>query len=259
MTARLNEVIASLRNQGSPQQLRARITELNELLSLAQQEAVLCRERLTAPQPFPNDVERVARSDNGMPHATYDDLGDLTQHGTNCNYQDISTGAICSCGLHLRRDLATERTMHAAWRKRAEEAEHTIMSRAPQEPVNAQMLEALKECVEQLWHLAKDPATNALIQEARAAIAAAEAAPKDEWQPISTAPKDKWVWIFVPSSEWDGAMQIGQQGPAIFDGENWFWSEHAPPGRHSQPIHRNYPPSGWRPLPAPPPEQEPKK
>jgi len=41
-------------------------------------------------------------------------------HKGNCT---IHRGWDCSCGQQDRIDLATEQTMHAAWRKRAEEAE----------------------------------------------------------------------------------------------------------------------------------------
>jgi hypothetical protein len=51
------------------------------------------------------------------------DLGDLTQHGMNCPATNPTDKDMCRCGLQWRIALATERTMHAAWRKRAEQAE----------------------------------------------------------------------------------------------------------------------------------------
>lgn len=56
------------------------------------------------------------------------DLGDLTRHGRNCRalvgdgFDGPSEGD-CNCGLRWRVALATERELHNAWRKRAEEAE----------------------------------------------------------------------------------------------------------------------------------------
>lgn len=48
-------------------------------------------------------------------------------HGMNCaawkNSLGEECGDPCTCGLIWRERLATAETMHAAWRKRAEEAE----------------------------------------------------------------------------------------------------------------------------------------
>ena len=65
------------------------------------------------------------------------DLGDLTQHGTNCGYYEGD----CTCNLEWRRRLATEREMHNAWRKRAEEAEANL-SDAREEARREAFLEA---------------------------------------------------------------------------------------------------------------------
>lgn len=46
---------------------------------------------------------------------------DRTHHGTNCAYR-ADPDEPCTCGVTER----TEREMHAAWRKRAEEAETAL-------------------------------------------------------------------------------------------------------------------------------------
>lgn len=45
------------------------------------------------------------------------------RHGMNCPARVMANDSECTCGLQWRDALETERTMHAAWRKRAEEAE----------------------------------------------------------------------------------------------------------------------------------------
>jgi hypothetical protein len=49
------------------------------------------------------------------------DPGDVTQHAMNCAGFDPMRD--CTCGLYWRVQMQTEREMHNAWRKRAEEAE----------------------------------------------------------------------------------------------------------------------------------------
>lgn len=52
-------------------------------------------------------------------------------HGRNCPALGGSFPGIaddCTCGLIYRQQLQTEQTMHAAWRKRAEEAEAELAS-----------------------------------------------------------------------------------------------------------------------------------
>jgi hypothetical protein len=46
------------------------------------------------------------------------------QHTRTCTYWESEEG--CSCSLEYRVQLQTEQTMHAAWRKRAEEAEQAL-------------------------------------------------------------------------------------------------------------------------------------
>lgn len=54
------------------------------------------------------------------------DLGDLSKHAMNCGWYGDIGNAGCTCSLKLRVALKTEREMHRAWRKRAEEAEAAI-------------------------------------------------------------------------------------------------------------------------------------
>lgn len=70
---------------------------------------------------------------------THEDLGDTTRHVRTCNwwkgapgtegaaYEREMTGDLryrdCTCSLRWREMVRTEREMHNAWRKRAEEAE----------------------------------------------------------------------------------------------------------------------------------------
>jgi hypothetical protein len=55
------------------------------------------------------------------------------RHGMNCRGLIPGEETACTCGLvhrkiieQLRIELETEQTMHAAWRKRAEEAEEKL-------------------------------------------------------------------------------------------------------------------------------------
>lgn len=48
---------------------------------------------------------------------------DKLTHGMNCPGTMNDMDQDCTCGLKWRIELQTEQTMHAAWRKRAEEAE----------------------------------------------------------------------------------------------------------------------------------------
>lgn len=66
-------------------------------------------------------------------------MSDRENHGMNCAYRADSDEP-CTCGLVLRIALQTEQTMHAAWRKRAEEAERQ----------NADLREALAVMADEL-------------------------------------------------------------------------------------------------------------
>lgn len=48
------------------------------------------------------------------------------QHGMNCWGNTPGRQHDCTCGLEYRKQLSTERSMHNAWRKRAEEAEKEL-------------------------------------------------------------------------------------------------------------------------------------
>lgn len=48
-------------------------------------------------------------------------------HGTNCDALAHPIDGDCTCGLQYRIALQTEQEMHNAWRKRAEEAEASIL------------------------------------------------------------------------------------------------------------------------------------
>lgn len=48
------------------------------------------------------------------------------RHTDSCPQRIMASGEKCSCGLEWRDALETEKTMHAAWRKRAEEAESKL-------------------------------------------------------------------------------------------------------------------------------------
>lgn len=49
------------------------------------------------------------------------------EHGRNCHALGKVGDAGCTCGLRYRIELQTEREMHNAWRKRAEEAEAKLV------------------------------------------------------------------------------------------------------------------------------------
>lgn len=57
------------------------------------------------------------------------DLGDLSRHEVNCDWFESYDDSRCRCSLRLRQQIATERAMHRAWRKRAEEAETALLGR----------------------------------------------------------------------------------------------------------------------------------
>ncbi len=57
-----------------------------------------------------------------MADATREELLAL-EHSTNCPERNPMSDDFCTCGFIYRKHLQTEQTMHAAWRKRAEEAE----------------------------------------------------------------------------------------------------------------------------------------
>lgn len=73
-------------------------------------------------------------------------------HGMNCPALNPNSERECTCGLEWRIRLQTEQTMHAAWRKRAEEAE-TANDRLTNE--RNSLWEELKDAKEQIaaWGL----------------------------------------------------------------------------------------------------------
>ena len=73
-------------------------------------------------------------------------------HGMNCPALNPCSERECTCGLEWRIRLQTEQTMHAAWRKRAEEAE-AANDRLTNE--RKSLWEELKDAKEQLvaWGL----------------------------------------------------------------------------------------------------------
>lgn len=60
------------------------------------------------------------------PPATQIGGGVEIEHTRSCGYFDLEIG--CTCCLEERRALATEQTMHRAWRKRAEEVEANLLA-----------------------------------------------------------------------------------------------------------------------------------
>lgn len=69
-----------------------------------------------------------------QPAQQHGNLGDLKEHAMNCpdrgapNWQKGK----CTCHLEWRIKFSTEREMHNAWRKRAEEAEAALAAMSPQ-------------------------------------------------------------------------------------------------------------------------------
>ena len=55
-----------------------------------------------------------------------DDVERSMMHGMNCPASALGNDEECLCGLKWRVALATEQTMHNAWRKRAEQAEREL-------------------------------------------------------------------------------------------------------------------------------------
>src|SRR4051794_20187668 len=70
------------------------------------------------------------------------------QHSRNCGgnaYTPLSSGDLnCTCGLRVRVALETERTMHKAWRKRAEEAEAALLKRESSKLNDTEIREAIE-------------------------------------------------------------------------------------------------------------------
>jgi len=64
-------------------------------------------------------------------------------HGTNCAYR-ANPDEPCTCGVTER----TEREMHAAWRKRAEEAETALAAMTKERDDQAEAVRVLGMCVE---------------------------------------------------------------------------------------------------------------
>lgn len=64
------------------------------------------------------------------------------------------------------------------------------------------------------------------------------------WQPIETAPEDEKILIFATPDWVDTAFWVLEED----SGEReWFWA-------NARPIHRNFIPTHWQPLPDPPKE-----
>ena len=78
--------------------------------------------------------------------------GDIPQHGRNCpawkDPHGYECGDPCTCGLKWRIELVTERNMHAAWRKRAEEAEARISELESQLVTETERTEAWRVAAE---------------------------------------------------------------------------------------------------------------
>jgi hypothetical protein len=53
-------------------------------------------------------------------------IPEILRHGMNCSGLIPGNEVDCTCGLRFRIEIQTEREMHNAWRKRAEEAEAEI-------------------------------------------------------------------------------------------------------------------------------------
>jgi hypothetical protein len=53
----------------------------------------------------------------------------MIEHERNCPQRNPMSDDACTCGLEWRIKLGTEQVMHAAWRKRAEEAEKELLQR----------------------------------------------------------------------------------------------------------------------------------
>lgn len=81
------------------------------------------------------EIKRLSQPLGDSPFTT----GDFTvkptaaplEHGMNCDALIPGNDEACTCGLKWRIALQTEQTMHAAWRKRAEEAEDALLAAKP--------------------------------------------------------------------------------------------------------------------------------
>lgn len=76
------------------------------------------------------------------------------RHGMNCSGRAGDESG-CTCGLLWRDQLETERTMHAAWRKRAEEAEAALAA----QPAKAEF-DAEKWAERVRYHIDNSPSVN---------------------------------------------------------------------------------------------------
>lgn len=72
-------------------------------------------------------------------------------HTRSCPQLSPADDNACTCGLEWRIQLATEKTMHAAWRKRAEEAESKLLSLTA-ERLHQQIMNLPCKCPESQGH-----------------------------------------------------------------------------------------------------------
>lgn len=96
---------------------------------------------------------------------------DPLTHGMNCPALTPGNDEDCTCGLRWRIELETEKAMHRAWRKRAEEAE------AVHADLRAKLGVKVAEAFD-AWNQSADADTTALY----AALAAYRAATAGEGQ-----------------------------------------------------------------------------
>lgn len=86
------------------------------------EQAIDLLERYDAGQaPCSNEALRLVLAAAKEPTA-----GNLAEHARSCPELTENSEDFCTCGLKWRRALVTEQEMHAAWRKRAEEAEAAL-------------------------------------------------------------------------------------------------------------------------------------
>lgn len=121
----------------------------------------------------------------------------------------------------------------------------------------ADMVAAVLEAAERYQAMADGngtfPAMKVHYADKAAALrAAAEALAAEEWRPIETAPLAEDVLLWT-TGEWVGQARLDFWDPANpHENPSWRWSSFSmTPG---DPVHPNFTPMGWRPLPAPPAE-----
>ena len=76
-------------------------------------------------------------------------MSDTFEHGRNCAANIPGNDEDCTCGLRWRIQVRTEQEMHAAWRKRAEEAEAELsLSRQKVEELERELAhEKSRHCI----------------------------------------------------------------------------------------------------------------